>query len=609
MVELFASYKGFWLTMHKVGLNEMLDFNQTNSELEYVEMDSSKRYGRLKDILGKGATKIVYRAFDEVLGLEVAWNQVKLNDMFRSAEELQRLYSEVHLLKQLDHESIMKFHACWINVEARTFNFITEMFTSGTLREYRLKYRRVHIHAIKNWGRQILKGLAYLHYHDPPVIHRDLKCDNIFVNGHLGQVKIGDLGLATILCGSHHAHSVIGTPEFMAPELYEEDYDELVDVYSFGMCVLEMLTSEYPYSECSNPAQIYKKVTSGKLPKAFYKINDAEAQRFVGRCLSPASERPSASELLRDPFLAVDEDEDLSPFINLPCQKFMPNRKQDEIIPSQPDDSVLGGTNMKITGTMNPEDDTIFLKVQILQMNGQARNIFFPFDICHDTALEVATEMVKELDITDWDPLQIADMIDTEISALIPAGKRSHSLQNYEQQHSFTYVEDDDENTPHPFNYIFSHSSSQLSLPGLLPSYQGKLEHDRLQELRLYDDSSSQCSMNSYGSFNDINFHEDYSDCMGSKKAESQPTQRTSKCSTRFCPETSMLSKNLNTTLMNNQRPKLTKVRSLVDIRSQLLHRSLVEEINKRRLFKSVGAVEHIGYHDLVTRKSHGLGW
>jgi len=53
-----------------------------------------------------------------------------------------------------------------------------------------------------------------------------------------------------------------GTPEFMAPELYEEEYNELVDVYSFGMCMLEMLTSEYPYSECSNPAQIYKKVTS-----------------------------------------------------------------------------------------------------------------------------------------------------------------------------------------------------------------------------------------------------------------------------------------------------------------------------------------------------------
>lgn len=55
---------------------------------------------------------------------------------------------------------------------------------------------------------------------------------------------------------------VIGTPEFMAPELYEENYNELVDVYSFGLCILEMLTGEYPYSECNNPAQIYKKVTS-----------------------------------------------------------------------------------------------------------------------------------------------------------------------------------------------------------------------------------------------------------------------------------------------------------------------------------------------------------
>lgn len=51
----------------------------------------------------------------------------------------------------------------------------------------------------------------------------------------------------------------------MAPELYEEEYNELVDIYSFGMCMLEMVTFEYPYSECRNPAQIYKKVTSVSL--------------------------------------------------------------------------------------------------------------------------------------------------------------------------------------------------------------------------------------------------------------------------------------------------------------------------------------------------------
>lgn len=48
----------------------------------------------------------------------------------------------------------------------------------------------------------------------------------------------------------------------MAPEMYEEHYDEAVDVYAFGMCMLEMATSEYPYSECTGPAQIYKKVIS-----------------------------------------------------------------------------------------------------------------------------------------------------------------------------------------------------------------------------------------------------------------------------------------------------------------------------------------------------------
>jgi len=48
----------------------------------------------------------------------------------------------------------------------------------------------------------------------------------------------------------------------MAPEVYEEDYNELVDIYSFGMCILEMVTFEYPYNECTSPAQIYMKVIS-----------------------------------------------------------------------------------------------------------------------------------------------------------------------------------------------------------------------------------------------------------------------------------------------------------------------------------------------------------
>lgn len=56
----------------------------------------------------------------------------------------------------------------------------------------------------------------------------------------------------------------------MAPEMYEEHYDESVDVYAFGMCMLEMATSEYPYSECQNAAQIYRKVTSVSLLHRYF---------------------------------------------------------------------------------------------------------------------------------------------------------------------------------------------------------------------------------------------------------------------------------------------------------------------------------------------------
>lgn len=124
---------------------------------------------------------------------------------------------------------------------------------------YLRRFKKINPKVLKSWCRQILKGLSFLHSRSPPIIHRDLKCDNIFITGTTGSVKIGDLGLAT-LKNQSFAKSVIGTPEFMAPEMYEEHYDESVDVYAFGMCMLEMATSEYPYSECSGPAQIYKKV-------------------------------------------------------------------------------------------------------------------------------------------------------------------------------------------------------------------------------------------------------------------------------------------------------------------------------------------------------------
>ncbi|KAK1419260.1 hypothetical protein QVD17_28424 [Tagetes erecta] len=433
---------------------------------DFIEVDPTGRYGRYKEILGKGASKTVYRAFDEYEGIDVAWNQVKLYDFLQSPEDLERLYGEIHLLKTLNHSNIMKFYTWWVDTTNRNINFVTEMFTSGTLRQYRQKHKRVNMNAIKNWCRQILKGLVYLHSLDPPVIHRDLKCDNIFINGNQGEVKIGDLGLAAILHKSHAARCV-GTPEFMAPEVFAEEYNELVDIYAFGMCVLEMVTFEYPYSECTHPAQIYKKVTSGKKPNAFYKVQDPEVRRFVEKCLVTVSHRLSAIELLKDPFLQPDDygydlrsidycrdfdgidltdnhhsngypvDNHLHDFgyeweTELDNQQGGFETTENGLVSSQQVDH-LGEVNITIKGRRN-EDDDIVLKLRIADKEGRVRNIYFRFDIEADTAFDVANEMVSDLDIANQDVHKIADMINGEISCLVPewqtGSQENHQLEN-----------------------------------------------------------------------------------------------------------------------------------------------------------------------------------
>ncbi|KAK4356697.1 hypothetical protein RND71_025668 [Anisodus tanguticus] len=88
----------------------------------------------------------------------------------------------------------------------------------------------------------------------------------------------------------------------MAPECYDREYNELVDTYAFGMCFLEMVTGEYPYIECSNQIQIFKKVYTGVKPKSLGQVKDSRVKDIIEKCMLPMSVRPYAEELLKYPF-------------------------------------------------------------------------------------------------------------------------------------------------------------------------------------------------------------------------------------------------------------------------------------------------------------------
>lgn len=81
---------------------------------------------------------------------------------------------------------------------------------------YLKRFKVMKPKVLRSWCRQILKGLLFLHTRTPPIIHRDLKCDNIFITGPTGSVKIGDLGLATLKRASF-AKSVIGKLTSLRP--------------------------------------------------------------------------------------------------------------------------------------------------------------------------------------------------------------------------------------------------------------------------------------------------------------------------------------------------------------------------------------------------------
>ncbi|XP_049728530.1 serine/threonine-protein kinase WNK3 isoform X1 [Elephas maximus indicus] len=279
---------------------------EEEAEMKAVATSPSGRFLKFDIELGRGAFKTVYKGLDTETWVEVAW--CELQDRKLTKAEQQRFKEEAEMLKGLQHPNIVRFYDSWESVlkGKKCIVLVTELMTSGTLKTYLKRFKVMKPKVLRSWCRQILKGLQFLHTRTPPIIHRDLKCDNIFITGPTGSVKIGDLGLATLMRTSF-AKSVIGTPEFMAPEMYEEHYDESVDVYAFGMCMLEMATSEYPYSECQNAAQIYRKVTSGIKPASFNKVTDPEVKEIIEGCIRQnKSERLSIRDLLNHAFFAED---------------------------------------------------------------------------------------------------------------------------------------------------------------------------------------------------------------------------------------------------------------------------------------------------------------
>ncbi|KAM8800363.1 serine/threonine-protein kinase WNK1 isoform 10-T10 [Rhynchonycteris naso] len=373
-------------------------------ETKAVGMSNDGRFLKFDIEIGRGSFKTVYKGLDTETTVEVAW--CELQDRKLTKSERQRFREEAEMLKGLQHPNIVRFYDSWESTVKgkKCIVLVTELMTSGTLKTYLKRFKVMKIKVLRSWCRQILKGLQFLHTRTPPIIHRDLKCDNIFITGPTGSVKIGDLGLATLKRASF-AKSVIGTPEFMAPEMYEEKYDESVDVYAFGMCMLEMATSEYPYSECQNAAQIYRRVTSGVKPASFDKVAIPEVKEIIEGCIRQnKDERYSIKDLLNHAFF----QEETGVRVEL----------------AEEDD----GEKIAIKLWLRIED--------IKKLKGKYKDneaIEFSFDLDRDVPEDVAQEMVESGYVCEGDHKTMAKAIKDRVS-LIKRKREQRQLVREEQE-------------------------------------------------------------------------------------------------------------------------------------------------------------------------------
>ena len=258
-----------------------------------------ERYIKCDDEICRGSFKTVFKGLDRKTGAAVAWCQLG-EDKSLSEEERSRFYEDADVQKGLQHPNVFRFYDCWDMVQQsemadpkKSIVMITELMAGGTVKTYLKRFKKLDPQLLRSWSRQILSGLLFLHTMKPAVIHRDLKCSNIFITD--GSVKIGDLGQVSLKNKS----------EF----IYKEQYDETVDVYFYGLCMLEMATGECPYSECSGPAQIYKSVVNGVKPKSLEKVENGEVREIIEQCMYLRKEnRPRVKEILAKKFFTEERE-------------------------------------------------------------------------------------------------------------------------------------------------------------------------------------------------------------------------------------------------------------------------------------------------------------
>ncbi|KAA8911148.1 kinase-like domain-containing protein [Sphaerosporella brunnea] len=294
-------------------LNQLLapdDSDEEEFEDDYMDENMDGLRWMKGTLIGAGSFGSVYLALNSLTGELMAVKQVELptnsKDDARKQSMVDALSREIALLRDLQHPNIVQYLAS--SKEDNCFNIFLEYVPGGSVAAMLNNYGPLKEPLVRNFVRQILQGLAYLHGKN--IIHRDIKGANVLVDNK-GGIKISDFGIskkveAGLLNSSaaNHRPSLQGSVFWMAPEVVKQtSYTLKADIWSLGCLVVEMLTGSHPYPDCSQLQAIFKIGTGGSAPQIPEKCTP-EAKTFLSQTFElDHNKRPTAEELLTSPFM------------------------------------------------------------------------------------------------------------------------------------------------------------------------------------------------------------------------------------------------------------------------------------------------------------------
>jgi serine/threonine protein kinase len=195
------------------------------------------KYERL-DVLGHGASGIVYLAKDTLLGRQIA-----LKEITAQGEDRERVLEEARVLDRLRHPNIVRVYG--VDEIGGKIVLAMEYVSGKNLQDVLRRTDRLPLSEAVNVAAQICDGLAFAHQNR--IVHRDIKPANILIASD-GTVKLVDFGLAQVL-GTNSLAGGAGTYAYMAPEDFHEEQqsDHQADIWAVGIILYEMLTGRRPF--------------------------------------------------------------------------------------------------------------------------------------------------------------------------------------------------------------------------------------------------------------------------------------------------------------------------------------------------------------------------